>query len=33
MQGNMVNAQNQMTLKCQGQGQSHQKPLKSPFEP
>ena len=24
---------NQMTLKCQGQGQTHQKPWKSPFEP
>ena len=34
MQGNKWRIhKNQMTLKCQGQCQTHQKPLKSPFEP
>ena len=34
MQGNKWRIQkNQMTLKCQGQGQTHQKPWKSPVEP
>ena len=34
MQGNKGRIhKNQMTLKCQGQCQTHKKPLKSPFEP
>ena len=32
MQGNMVNAQKSNDLENQGQGQTHKKPLKSPFE-
>ena len=34
MQGNKWRIlKNQMTLKCQGQGQTYREPGKSPFEP